>query len=115
RGVRWRQDAPAQLFWAEARHGPGGPGGGQLGDELFVLDAPFQGPPTPWLALDARFSRVFWAHENLALVTAYGLAGEGEQRWLVDPARPGNARPWPGRGEPLTRVAADGAELLRLD
>ncbi|MCS6624522.1 prolyl oligopeptidase family serine peptidase [Roseibacterium beibuensis] len=105
RSVQWREDAPATLVWAEQ---PGEDGR----DRLFALAAPFDREPTLLLDVPGRFSRIFWARDDLAVVAS--SADRKQQRTVVDPSRPGEGRMLPGAFEPVMRADAEGRERLQL-
>jgi dipeptidyl aminopeptidase/acylaminoacyl peptidase len=73
RDYNWRSDAPATIFWVEARDGGDPRKQADTRDTLFLLDAPFDGAPRKLLDLPVRYARVAWSSDHLALVE--------ERRW----------------------------------
>lgn len=109
RSVQWREDAPATLVWPEKQ-----PDGG-FDDRLLMLAAPFHGTPVEVLDVPGRFSRIFWARDDLALVASTS-ADRRPQRTVVDPSRPGEAYALPeaAAAEPLMLTDGRGRERLHL-
>ncbi len=88
RQVGWRSDAPATLVWAEALDGGDAGAETELRDRLYVLEAPFESGPKPWMATELRFSGVEWGHDGLALVSEYWWPTRTERVWKVAPGEP---------------------------
>ena len=109
RSVQWREDAPATLVWAEKQPD------GDFNDRLLMLAAPFDGLPVELLKAPGRFSRVFWARDDLAVVASTS-ADRRPQRIVIDPSRPGEAHVLPeaAAAEPLMLSDAGGRERLHL-
>lgn len=73
RDYEWRSDAPASVFWVEARDGGDPRKNSDVRDSLFVLAAPFDGAPRKLADLPLRFRSIVWGTNQLALVE--------ERRW----------------------------------
>ena len=71
----WQSDRPATLYWIEAKdHGnPKEPA--TIRDELYTLDAPFNGVPALLHQCQDRFYSVVWGNDSVALVN---------ERWWTD-------------------------------
>lgn len=115
RSIRWREDAPATLVWAEARDGGDLSADVAVHDRLLMLSAPFTDEPTRLLDLAGRFGGVFWGRDDLALVASTS-ADRRPRRTLVDPSRPGEGRELRigAVGQPLMRTDRRGRERLHL-
>jgi len=124
RGVRWRSDADATLFWAEAQDG-GDPGNEvDVRERLYLLDAPFDGEPVALMELSDRFQGVTFGDGDTAVVLERWYDNRAETRWRVAPDHPDQAadklweRSWEDRyndpGRPLTHRSDTGQELLYL-
>lgn len=87
RSFSWRADAPATLVWAEALDGGDAGREAELRDRLFLLAAPFDGEPTPWLELELRYGGVLWGRDDLALVSSWWWK---TRRQRVERAAPGS-------------------------
>ncbi len=73
RDFEWRSDAPATVFWAEAADGGDPKVEAAVRDQLFTLDAPFEGSPRKMAELPLRFGSVGWGNSKVAIVE--------EERW----------------------------------
>jgi dipeptidyl aminopeptidase/acylaminoacyl peptidase len=89
RQVQWRADAPAELCWAEALDGGDAGAEADLRDRLFLLSAPFDGDPVPWLSLELRFGEIMWGHEDLAIATEWWWDTRTTRAWRASPSDPG--------------------------
>lgn len=84
RGIGWRPDLPATLFWVEAQDGGDSRKEAAVRDKLFLLPAPFTGAPAVAMEFALRFAGVRWGNDGLAIAT---------ERW------------WRTRKEIVTRFA----------
>lgn len=92
RQVRWRNDAPATLVWAEARDGGDPNAKVTIHDRLLLLDAPFTGQPRTLIDLDQRYDGVEWGRGDFALVTSRWWNTRRVKRFAVSPDAPGQPR-----------------------
>ncbi len=122
RSVSWRQDADATVVWAEALDGGDAGAETELRDQLLMLAAPFDGPPTKLLALDHRFASVDWGSDDLAIAVGWWWPTRSYKAWRLKPGTPG-AEPtvlleysWEDRynapGWPVTGPTARGTQVL---
>jgi len=88
REVQWRSDAPSTLFWAEALDGGDAGAEAELRDQLYLLEAPFDGEPTKWLTTELRYYGVMWGHGELALVSEYWWPTRTVRTWRAAPDVP---------------------------
>lgn len=91
RGIGWRSDAPAMLYWVEAQDGGDPDNDVPIRDCMFTMSAPFTEAPRKLISLEWRFNGVLWGNENIALVT--------ERRYKSRSARSYRIAPGPA-GEP---------------
>jgi dipeptidyl aminopeptidase/acylaminoacyl peptidase len=91
RYVTWRADAPATLCWAEALDGGDAGAEAELRDQVYLLDAPFDGVPVPWFATELRFSAVYWGHDGLAIANEWWWPTRATRYWKVTPGDPSTA------------------------
>ncbi len=68
RNFNWRSDAPATVSWVEAGEGGDPRKDVPIRDSLFLLAAPFDGPPRKLAELPMRFRSITWGNGRLALV-----------------------------------------------
>ena len=93
RHLHWRPTEPATLVWAEALDQGDPKQKAEFRDQLLSQAAPFQSAPREWLRLKARFMGLEWGEQgNLAVAYEYDRDRHWTRTWLVDPARPAEAR-----------------------
>lgn len=122
RGISWRDDADAELYWAEALDG--GDGGVEVEerDRVFMLDAPFKAEPTALITLGHRYRGIEWGHDDLAFVSSWWWATRNVKTWRIRPGTPG-ATPdllidrsredvYNDPGDPMTRRTAQGTRVM---
>lgn len=71
RSVRWRSDAPAQLFWVEALDEGDGNKEADYRDQVFSLQAPFSGEAEKGPKCTLRFDWINWGNSSTALLYEY--------------------------------------------
>lgn len=89
RSIAWRADAPATLYWTEALDEGDARVEADYRDQLYLLDAPFNGAPTPLVKLSLRYGGITWGNDHLALVTESWWATRTRRVYAIDPAAPG--------------------------
>ena len=87
RSIDWRADAPATLYWAEALDGGDARAEAEYRDQIYMLDAPFDGEPTPLIKLPLRYGGVTWGDDNLALVSENWFSTRQRRVYVVNPSR----------------------------
>ncbi len=88
RGISWRADQPATLYWVEALDGGDAGVEAEWRDQVYTHDAPFNGRPEPLIRLGLRFGGIDWADEDLALVTEYWWKDRRLKQWRIWPSQP---------------------------
>jgi dipeptidyl aminopeptidase/acylaminoacyl peptidase len=122
RSIAWRADTPATLYWAEAQDGGDAGREADVRDKVFMLAAPFDGPPRVLATLGLRYSGVDWANETLAIASEWWWKTRKVRAWRLDPSNP-DAEPdllvdrsWEDRyndpGDPVTVPNAWGRSVL---
>jgi dipeptidyl aminopeptidase/acylaminoacyl peptidase len=101
RGITWRADAAATLYWTEALDGGDPQTKAELRDVVRMLPAPFTGQPIDLARLAWRGSGgggggglggpVVWARPDLALVTEGWRRTRTTRTWAVNPSDPSQA------------------------
>lgn len=71
RNIQWRDDQPATLIFAEALDGGDPEKEVEFRDEVFQLEAPFNGTPKSILKTINRFSAIRWGNETTAMAYDY--------------------------------------------
>ncbi|CDF34739.1 unnamed protein product [Chondrus crispus] len=69
RGIGWRADSPATIYWAEAQDGGDPNVEADIRDCVFSLPAPFTGSPRKLASLAWRYSGIIWGSETVALIS----------------------------------------------
>lgn len=89
REFTWRDDVPATIVWAEALdQGDSGQPAEQR-DQLYSLEAPFEGSPTPFARLELRYNGITWGDDDLALVNSYEWKTRRTVTAIIRPSAPG--------------------------
>jgi dipeptidyl aminopeptidase/acylaminoacyl peptidase len=93
RRLHWRPTEPATLAWTEALDAGDPRRKADFRDRLLVQAAPFQAAPIELLRLKARLMGLDWAEGGqLAVAREYDRDRRWVRTWLLDPAKPGEAR-----------------------
>ncbi len=125
RGIRWRADADATLFWAEAQDGGDAGAPADIRDRLFLQAAPFTSPPSAWADLELRFSGLTWGDGQTAIASDYEWQTRRQRTLRLRPDAP-NTPPdllfersfedsYSDPGSPMTEPNARGFSVLLLD
>jgi dipeptidyl aminopeptidase/acylaminoacyl peptidase len=93
RGVSWRDDADATLFWAEALDGGDASREADERDRLFLLPAPFEGEPKVLATFGLRFAGLSWGDDQLALASEYWWKDRKLRTWILRPGAAGESEP----------------------
>lgn len=89
RGISWRPDEPASLFWVEAQDKGNPKVEAAVRDRLVTLAAPFTGTPAELASLAMRFAGVQWANGDLALVHERWWKTRKVRTSRIRPSQPG--------------------------
>lgn len=84
RGVTWRDDAPATLYYAEALDGGDQAQKADYRDEIFVWEAPFNQAPKSFFKTKQRYSGIDWTNANYAIVSESWYDTRNTTSYLVD-------------------------------
>lgn len=85
RSVRWRPDAAATLYWAEALDGGDARIETDERDQILTLEAPFDGEPRELVRLALRYAGAQWAEGGPVLVSTSWWATRTRHVFAVDP------------------------------
>lgn len=85
RGIGWRADAPATLYWAEAQDGGDPNTEAEIRDSIYTLNAPFTGLPRKLASLEWRYAGLVWGTQNVALVSERRYKTRSARSYLVAP------------------------------
>ena len=92
RSLSWRSDRPATLIFSEALDGGDPANEVEYRDEVFQLEAPFDGEPTSLIKTINRYSGIMWGNDGMAMATDYWWNTRNTKTYLFDPSNP-NAKP----------------------
>ena len=86
RNFNWRSDKAATLYFAEALDGGDPENNVDYRDEVFQLDAPFNGTPKSILKTINRFSGIQWATDNTAVAYDYWWNTRNTKTYVFNPS-----------------------------
>ncbi|NNF07618.1 MAG: S9 family peptidase, partial [Candidatus Eisenbacteria bacterium] len=85
RRFAWRNDAAAELVWAEALDGGDAGKESELRDKVVALSAPFEGEPRELMKLSQRFGGITWGNDECALVYSWWWKTRNLKTWRLYP------------------------------
>ncbi|BAX80603.1 alpha/beta hydrolase family protein [Labilibaculum antarcticum] len=86
RNLNWRDDKPATLIYAEALDGGDPEIKVDFRDEVFELEAPFNGTPKSILKTINRFYTIDWANDNMAIAMDYWWNSRNTKAYVFNPS-----------------------------
>jgi dipeptidyl aminopeptidase/acylaminoacyl peptidase len=86
RSPAWRSDSPSSLYWIEAIDEGDPAMEATYRDQLFFLEAPFDGNPVPAFKLEKRFSGIVWGKHDFALISEYWRSNRRSVTYAFDPS-----------------------------
>lgn len=86
RSISWRADKPATLIFAEALDGGDPANEVEFRDEVFQIEAPFNGKPESIAKTIGRYSGITWGNENYALMHDYWWNTRNTKTYLINPS-----------------------------
>lgn len=109
RGIGWRSDVPAMLYWAEAQDGGDPNREAEVRDHLYTLSAPFIGAPRRLASLPWRYGSIMWGSDSVALLSERRYKTRSSRSYLLAPG-PADASGVPDMGD----FASNGGNPLAL-
>ncbi len=88
RNLGWRSDKPSTLFYAKALDEGDPEKEVEYRDEVFSLDAPFDGEPVSILKTIQRLGRITWGNDQIAIATDNWWNTRNEKTYLFNPSKP---------------------------
>lgn len=120
RQYMWRSDAPATMTWVQPIEGRRN----GLGDQLFALNAPFDGEAQMLARVDMRFQTVYWGRDDVALLEEASRKTRRSTMWRFFPGDPTRAPVklfdrssedrYADPGTPVTEADARGGRALNF-
>ncbi len=86
RSFRWRSDKPAIIVFAEVLDEGDPENEVEFRDEVFQLEAPFNGKPKSILKTVNRFSGIQWGNENIAIAYDYWWNTRNTKEYVFNPS-----------------------------
>jgi len=88
RNMSWRNDKPSTLIYVKALDEGDPEIEVDHRDELFLLDAPFDGEGESLFKTINRYAGVYWGSDNVAVVIDYWWNTRNTKNYLIDPSNP---------------------------
>lgn len=86
RNVSWRDDKPATLYWCEALDGGDPAKEVEFRDEIFELNAPFNGNPSALIKTIGRFAGIEWGNDQTAIAYDYWWNTRNTKSYVFNPS-----------------------------
>lgn len=90
RDISWRRDKPATLVYAEALDGGDPAVEVPYRDQVYLLEAPFDGEGTPLLKTINRYRGILWGSDEVAVATDLWWDTRNTKSYLFNPSQPGS-------------------------
>lgn len=85
RGIAWRADVDATLYWAEAQDGGDPNKDVEVRDCLYTLSAPFTRAPRKLASLRWRYSGIVWGSDSIALLSERRYKSRSMRSYMLAP------------------------------
>jgi dipeptidyl aminopeptidase/acylaminoacyl peptidase len=89
RDIGWRADRPATIVFAEALDGGDPENEVEFRDEVFTLEAPYNGTPVSIFKSINRFRGIQWGNDKIAIAMDYWWNTRNMKTYLFNPSDPG--------------------------
>jgi len=86
RSLSWRADKPATLVWVEALDEGDPEKEVSHRDEIFTLEAPFNGSAKSLFKTINRFYQIEWGNDNIAVVNDYWWNNRNTKSYVINPS-----------------------------
>ena len=125
RSMSWRADKPATLVFAEVLDGGDPENKVEYRDEVFTLEAPFNGTPKSILKTKNRFRGILWGNDNFALATDFWWNTRNTKAYVFNPSDVTKSAKiisdrnyqdiYSDPGDPVTKRNKYGSDVLAMD
>ncbi len=88
RNINWRNDKPATIYYVEALDEGDPANETEYRDEVFELDAPFNGEPKTLLKTIQRYAGIDWGNNNIAVAYDRWWNTRNQKIYLFNPSAP---------------------------
>ena len=88
RNFSWRNDKPSSVYYSIALDEGDPENKVSFRDEIFQLDAPFQGAPLSLIRTDNRYYNILWCNDSVAVANDYWWNNRNTKSYLFNPLNP---------------------------
>ena len=88
RNISWRSDKPATIYWAEALDGGDPAKQVEFRDEIFEMEAPFNGTPRSLTKTIDRFGGITWGDDKTAVTYDFWWNTRNMRTYVFNPSNP---------------------------
>jgi len=91
-GFTWRNDKPSTAVWVKPLDGGDFNREMEYHDQVYVLDAPFDGEPREYIATSLRFGGITWGNDDVAILSERSRKERLEVQSMFDPDDPAGTK-----------------------
>ena len=88
RNFSWRNDKPSSVYYSIALDEGNPENNVSFRDEIFQLDAPFQGAPLSLIRTENRYYNILWCNDSVAVANDYWWNNRNTKSYLFNPLNP---------------------------
>ena len=88
RNFSWRNDKPSSVYYSIALDEGDPENKVSFRDEIFQLDAPFQGAPLSLIKTENRYYKILWCNDSVAVANDYWWKNRNTKSYLFNPLNP---------------------------
>lgn len=88
RDIDWRSDKSATLYWVESLDDGDASKKVEFRDEVFELNAPFDGEKKSLIKTKDRFTFISWGNDTIAIANDVWRSNRNTRRYLFNPSKP---------------------------
>ena len=88
RNFSWRNDKPSSVYYSIALDEGDPENKVSFRDEIFQLDAPFQGSPLSLIKTENRYYKILWCNDSVAVANDYWWNNRNTKSYLFNPLNP---------------------------
>ena len=88
RNFSWRNDKPSSVYYSIALDEGDPENKVSFRDEIFQLDAPFQGAPLSLIKTENRYYKILWCNDSVAVANDYWWKNRNTKSYLFNPLTP---------------------------
>ena len=88
RNFSWRNDKPSSVYYSIALDEGDPENKASFRDEIFQLDAPFQGAPLSLIKTENRYYKILWCNDSVAVANDYWWNNRNTKSYLFNPLNP---------------------------